>query len=159
MRLIIYLLNKCNTYFIICSLVLQPESKLFGVNRRKFPLVSYSDHCGDSAFTGNNSRVSIHFRTVRSAWFVSWEWDFIREAIKSKNFELLRPHICVCHVSHLKTRWPGPVLNQSHYSPDAETGEEAFFSRRYIIRMDKIQLQGSICSCKDVYFPHKPCFL
>lgn len=73
MRLIIYLLNKFIIYFIICLLVLQPESKPFGVNRRKFPLVSYSDHCGDSAFTGNNSRVSIHFRRARSAWFVSWE--------------------------------------------------------------------------------------
>lgn len=66
MRLLIYFLNKFSIYLIICLLVLQPESKLFRVNRRKFPLVFYSVHCGGPAFTGINSKVSIHFRRARS---------------------------------------------------------------------------------------------
>lgn len=50
--------------------MIQPEPKPFEVNRRKFPLVSHSAHCDGPAFTGINSKDSIHFRRARSesAW-------------------------------------------------------------------------------------------
>lgn len=77
MRLLIYLLNKFSIYLIIRLLVLRPESKLFRVNGRKFPLVSYSVHCGGPAFTGFNSKVSIHFRRARSEAGLSLENEIL----------------------------------------------------------------------------------
>lgn len=156
MRLLICLLNKFNIYLITCLLVLQAESKLFGENVHWFPTVSTVVvlHSLESTAkflitSGEQGQSLVDLLKMRF---------YKGSNKKQKIWSAQATYLCLPCTS--SERPSGQVLSlikvTIHQTSDAEIREETFFPEGKpfsIIRMDKIQLQGSMCSCKDVYFP------
>lgn len=129
MRLLIYLLNKFNIYLIICLLVLQPESKLFGENFHWFPtvptvVVLHSlESTAKFLFTsGEQGQSLVYLLRMR----------FYKGSNKKQKFRAAQAtYLCLPWIS--SERPSGQVLSlikvTIHQTLDVEIREEAFFQK------------------------------